>query len=67
LSDEPHPKTPDPKDACTTPTSASSADEVSVRPIPGSSSPKVESPHDFVRRRIREIRESAAKKNDETE
>ena len=54
MSDKPRPKTPDPEDTRATPTSASPDIGGPVPPIPGPNSPGVESPHDFVRRRMRE-------------
>ncbi len=64
MSDKHRPKSPDPEDARATPTSASPDIGVPVTPIPGPNPPGVESPHDFIRRRMRELREAQVKKND---
>jgi hypothetical protein len=36
---------------------------VGIAPIPGPNPPGVESPHDFIRRRMRELRDAEAKKD----
>jgi len=64
MTDKPRPKSPDPKDRCATPTPGSPDAEVAVPPAPGPKPPGKESPHDFVRRRMRELRDAAAKKSE---
>jgi hypothetical protein len=63
MSGKPCPETPDPKDARATPTSAGPDVGVPLPPIPGPNPPGSESPHDFVRRRMRELREARVKKD----
>jgi hypothetical protein len=64
MSDKARPKR-DPEDTRATPTSGSPDIGGRVPPIPGPNPPNVESPHDFVRRRMRELREAeAAKRHD---
>jgi hypothetical protein len=63
MSDRPRPQAPDPGDGPAHPASATPGHEVDIAPIPGPNPPGVESPHDFVRRRMRELREAEAKKD----
>jgi hypothetical protein len=67
MSDKPRPKTPDPEHARATPTSGSPDSGGRVPPIPGPNPPGVESPHDFVRRRMRELREAEEAKQHDAE
>jgi hypothetical protein len=63
MSEEPRPGAPEPDEARTTPTPAQEGAGVPVPPIPGPNPPGAESPHDFIRRRMRELREAEPKKN----
>ena len=64
MTDKPRSKPPNPKPARDTPAPENLGTGGLLPPAPGSKPPVEESPHDFVRRKMRELRDTEAKKND---